>query len=496
MKRKPNILFLMTDQHRWDCLGCINPIVKTPHLDTLAARGTRFEQAVCNAPMCMPSRYSMMTGLYPSQSGARHNTNLFSRDEDSPTEFLPEMLRKAGYQTAGFGKTHWYERQAGCDFDNSARGFEIRYVARGADSEEREQGCVMFGDEEPQNWDAYRAETAPYGAGQESVDGYRGRTSAIAAENFPEGWLTRKALSFLKEDRDESRPFFLYLSFDKPHAAFNVPEGYEELYNTDEIAEIPQPPWLGVEDEPATHAGPDRRTAAWMEMNCEQRRLTTLRYYALCSFIDDCFGQVIKELESQGELDNTHIVFLSDHGEMLSERGYRFSKYCFYEGSVRVPIIYAGPAISAEQHNTVDSRYVELVDVLPTLRDLADLEGRPELPGRSILQPGHLRFGGYCEMHGKGYERHQKTPAVMWRTKDWKLILSLDGFWAGARDAISQPLGELFNLTEDPNEWVNCYDDPSCLEIRESLTRDLLMHLVYSNAAWPHIPGRPDLTQG
>ncbi|MDQ3362824.1 MAG: sulfatase-like hydrolase/transferase, partial [Actinomycetota bacterium] len=106
--RGPNILFLMTDQHRFDALGSVNPVVRTPNLDRLASRGVRFTQAVCNAPMCVPSRYSMMTGLYPSQVGVRHNTQMIPTDEDLPAPVLAQRLLDSGYQTAGFGKTHWY----------------------------------------------------------------------------------------------------------------------------------------------------------------------------------------------------------------------------------------------------------------------------------------------------------------------------------------------------------------------------------------------------
>ena len=104
----PNIIFLMTDQQRWDALGCVDSVVQTPNLDRLADAGIRFNQAVCNNPMCVPSRYSMMTGLYSSQSGLRHNTQMCPTDADLPIPVLPELLHDLGYQTAGFGKTHWY----------------------------------------------------------------------------------------------------------------------------------------------------------------------------------------------------------------------------------------------------------------------------------------------------------------------------------------------------------------------------------------------------
>ena len=107
-EKRPNILFLMTDQQRWDALGCVNPLVQTPNLDALADRGVRFSQAICSAPMCIPSRYSLMLGLYPSQSGVRHNTNMCPTDDDLPLPVLAQRLGSAGYQTTGVGKVHLY----------------------------------------------------------------------------------------------------------------------------------------------------------------------------------------------------------------------------------------------------------------------------------------------------------------------------------------------------------------------------------------------------
>lgn len=103
-EKLPNILFLMSDQHRWDPLGCVNPVVQTPHLDGLARRGIRFSQAVCNALMGVPSRYSLMLGLYPSQCGVRHNTQTIPEDRFLPAPMLPQLLAARGYQTVGLGK--------------------------------------------------------------------------------------------------------------------------------------------------------------------------------------------------------------------------------------------------------------------------------------------------------------------------------------------------------------------------------------------------------
>src|SRR5215204_1167059 len=187
-RRRPNILFLMTDQYRWDALGSVNPLLKTPNLDSLAARGVRFSRAVVNAPMCMPSRYSLMTGLYPSQVGVRHNAQMCPTDEDLPAPVLAQHLREAGYQTAGFGKTHWYlgeELASNIPVKTSTRGFEVR-AQRNTDEPGRvEPGAAQMGHERPNDYAALSDETRPYGSG-ETVEAYKGFTSTVPPERHTE----------------------------------------------------------------------------------------------------------------------------------------------------------------------------------------------------------------------------------------------------------------------------------------------------------------------
>ena len=146
--KPPNIIFLMSDQQRWDCIGSLNPLIKTPALDKIAATGIVFDQAVCQGPMCVPSRYSMMLGLYPSQVGVLSNRDQLP-DAQLPCTPLPELLRQAGYQTAGFGKTHWGGG------GRSTRGFTVRYIGQPSDVLV-ERGAVMMGDRNPEGLGAIR----------------------------------------------------------------------------------------------------------------------------------------------------------------------------------------------------------------------------------------------------------------------------------------------------------------------------------------------------
>jgi arylsulfatase A-like enzyme len=483
----------MADQYRWDALGSVNPLVKTPNLDSLAARGVRFTRATVNAPMCVPSRYSLMTGLYPSQVGVRHNAQMCPTDEDLPVPVLAQRLHEAGYQTAGFGKTHWYlgERLAPkIHVETSTRGFEIR-AQRNTDEPGRvEPGAAQMGHQRPEAYAALSAETEPYGTG-ETVEAYKGFTSSVPPEAHTEAWLTDKALEFLGSGREEGSPFFLYVSFDFPHAPFNVPAGYEELYNLDEIPLRPEPPG-GT--NLTGHAG-----AQWVywekwlrETTSLERRRTILRYYALCSYVDAQFGRVLRRLEETGEAENTVVVFTSDHGEMLGDRR-RFSKYCLYEGSVRVPLILAGPDVPTHLQGTADDRPAELVDVLPTLLSVAGEATPPGFPGANLLAKP-VRAASFAEMHGKGYERLQEAPAYMWRTSDWKLITYVPGNVADAGARVDEVRGELYDLRADPHEYENLYDDPAHLPARERLHRELLMHLSSAWAKYPWQAAKPRLS--
>lgn len=489
--RPPNIIFLMTDQHRHDALGCVNPIVKTPNLDRLAAAGVRFSQATCNVPACVPSRYSMMTGLYGFQSGFRHNTAQAIRDEQLPVPLLPQYLAAAGYQTAGFGKTHWWDTQGVPPPTPSRRGFEVRAIARSRASDEVEPEAVMWDDDDPASCATYQQEVSEWGRGQGSPAALQGRQSVLSPLHTREGWLTRQALRFLDDGRDATRPLFLYLSFDYPHAGFNMPDGpYESWYDLDAL---PDPPLDLSLDPQREHVGKDSRFEAWQQMTPRQRRLTTLRYYAICSYVDDLFGRVLARLRETGELEHSLIVFLSDHGEMLGDRRHMFDKFCLYEGSVRVPVIMSGSALPTDRRGVVDDRPAELVDVLPTLLHAAGVEQPDALPGRSLLaQP--CRVGQYAEMHGRGYERHQIAPTLMWRAWPWKLILHLPGFTYDAQCRLGECIGELYNLQRDPTELTNLFHDPDALTTRNQLTQQLTLHLACAAARYPARVGRPDLT--
>jgi arylsulfatase A-like enzyme len=227
-------------------------------------------------------------------------------------------------------------------------------------------------------------------------------------------------------------------------------------------------------------------------MTPDERRRSRLRYAALCTYVDDLFGQVLGKLEETGELENTFIVFTSDHGDMLGDRG-RISKYCMYEGSVRVPLIVAGPGVKGAGVGVVDERPAELVDVLPTILDAAGQQVPEHLPGFSLLSD-LSRTASFAEMHGRGYEEYQRAPTLMWRNREWKLILDIPGPLGSVGGRYDRFQGELYHLSEDPLELRNRYDHAECAEVREGMTAQLLMHIMCALGRFPGGPARTTIT--
>jgi arylsulfatase len=467
----PNIIFLMDDQHRWDALGIIHPEVITPHLDKLAREGILFDQAVCQAPMCIASRNSMMVGLYPNQIGVLRNEPGIP-DGDLPARTLAQLFLEAGYETAGFGKTHW---GIAC----STRGFETRYC-----SQIREDGAILMEDTDPEKKKLYDDEVAGYGPGEEDPSGYIGRTSGIPESAHRDGWVTEKCLDYIA-GREDERPLFLYLSFMKPHAGHNVPEGYEDLYDLDQVKYAEQPPW---DKDHSPHAeGINRRDLYenyWKHATEEEWKLMTMRYRANCSWMDDMFGRVLEALDKKGILDNALIVYVSDHGEMLGERYYRFNKYCLYESSVRVPMILSGTALPEALRGKFDHRPAELVDVYPTLLEAAGIEVPLAAEGLDLIGQDEIRSASFCGLH----ERPDEA-AFMWRTAQYKLILCMNRKADAAEYTRSDILGgELYDLKKDPAEWNDLYNTEGYQDIQRKLANELLAHIQKLGRLGPYQP--------
>jgi arylsulfatase len=468
-----NILILCSDQHRWDAMGCVTedtwlPDVETPNLDKLAASGTRFNNAVCNYPVCMASRHSFISGMYGYQTGANLSNHNYFPDQ-MPVPTLGHHLQAQGYKTAAIGKMHWKPFQSARHNLPDTRGFEVRI----AHEPTREDPAQKFyiDDVDPDAWEKMRAEQRA--APGESAAGYVGLVSEVPAAQHYDSWVCDHAIEFL-DHHDGSQPFGMIVSMHNPHAPGIVPPEFDELYRYDQMPMPPQPPEGFEEEDP--YAAASGRWPDYDSMTDDDTRMAISRYLALVTMVDWNVGRVLDALERNGLTDDTLVVYMSDHGELLGERRY-WTKYCSYENALRVPFIVRWPGQPAQ----VSDAPVELVDLLPTCIDAAGAEVPEYLAGRSLRpilegqRPDDWREATFSEF-GAGTD---------WsiRMDGYKLIERLGGPSA------------FYDLNADPYEYDNRIDDPAMVEPLARLRYAMLQNARRAAARYPHAWVRDHSTQ-
>ncbi len=416
---RPNILFVMFDQMAALSLPSYgHKLVKTPHLDSLAARGTVFETAYCASPLCSPARFALMSGCLPSRIGAYDNATEFP----SSIVTLPHYLRAAGYRTCLSGKMDF----TGAD---QLHGYEERLTT---DLAPADFGWVPNWDQpdEIQPWYHTLQSVAEAGPCDYSLSMQYDEDAVFKAEQ----WLHQAAGS------PDRRPFMLTVSIMHPHDPYQAPRRFWEMYDEKEI-DLPAMPALP----------PERRDAMGRHMyrlydrgeiplSETQIRRARHAYYGMISYCDDQLGRLLKRLEMLGLADNTIVVVTSDHGDMLGERGLWY-KMAFFDRAIRVPLIVAGPEVRRGQRLMAP---VSHLDLLPTLGGLAQggdifapvspVDGRDL---RAALMRGTEPVGDVIgEYMGEGYDQ----PIVMIRRGGRKFIYS-------------RQLGAiLYDLGQDPQE--------------------------------------------
>lgn len=420
MSKAPNIVLVMADQLAPQFLSCYgHPIVRTPFLDQLAAQAVVFDAAYCNAPLCAPSRYSMMTGRLPSQIAAWDNASEWSSEVPTFAHYL-SML---GYKTCLSGKMHF----VGPD---QLHGFESRLTT-----------------------DVYPADFTWHPDWREPnklLDWYHnmevvtkaGTCIRSAYLDYDDEVIFRAQRYLYDHAREsEQRPFLLTVSFIQPHDPYIAREEHWNLYQNDEI-DLPSTAFDASQADPHSLRlrriyGADRTTPTEAQIRNARRA-----YYASTSYIDEKIKQLHQVLVETEQADNTVIIFTADHGDMLGERGLWF-KMSFFEHSVRVPLIIHAPKLFAARRIPAA---VSLVDLLPTLVDLAHgsrfQDYATVLEGRSLLP--HLQGqAGHDEAIGEYFGEGLDTPMFMIRREAYKFIA-----------AQGDPL-QLYELTNDPLEHKN-----------------------------------------
>jgi len=422
---RPNFLFISIDDLN-DWIGVLgtNKIVKTPNIDALARRGMLFTNAHAQAPICSPSRASLMSGLFP------HETGLYGQIADdklrpairavSSTPFMTEYLKAHGYYVAGRGKI----------FHKGAPENTFDEYYREGD----------FGPKPPQRmkWASNRTHTDWGVYPENDTDMIDFRTA-----KWGEQWLKAS----------HETPFFLGLGMIRPHVPWHTPKKWFDMYP---LEEIQLPPWLenDMDDVPsagrALAAVPQMPTIEWAIENNEWRPILQ-SYLASVSFVDHCVGIAVNSLRDSAYANNTYIILFSDHGYHLGEKS-RFAKMSLWDRSTRVPLIIAGPGIKAgESHSTVG-----LVDLYPTIVDLAGLPQNTENSGQSLMG---LLSGDVFQERSITTEYGKDNFAVV--NEAYRYIRYANGE------------EELYDRRVDPHEWTNVADDPNYEAIKKRLLRDI-----------------------
>lgn len=427
----PNVLFIAVDDLN-DWVGCLggHPQVQTPHIDSLAKRGTLFTNAHCQSPLCNSSRSSLLTGLRPSTTGIyglRPGIRQVDATKDRTT--LPQVFRRAGYYTFTCGKI--YHDGAMKPEDRKAE-FEHWGPAPGIGRPAKPIAKLPDGRHPLMDWGVWPPK------GQESAHGdYQIATAAV------------KAL----EDAPKDRPFLIACGFRLPHVPCFAPQEYFDLYPEDTLK---LPPVLDGDRDDLP------KFADYLHWKLPEPRLSTLKeyeewkplvraYLASNSFMDAQVERVLKALDETGRADNTVVVLWSDHGWHLGEKAMT-GKNTLWDRSTRVPLMFAGPGATAD---AICARPAELLDIYPTLLELCDLEGPRGLEGHSLTP------------QLKDAQAERKWPAITThnqgnhgiRTEDWRFIRYADGS------------EELYDMQADPNEWKNVAGESEHAEVKASLAK-------------------------
>ena len=427
-EKKLNVLFIAVDDMNND-LGCYgHPLVKSPNIDRLAKQGVKFDRAYCQFPLCSPSRSSLMTGLRPDTTRVFDLQYHFRQGlPDAVT--LSQLFGKNGYYAARVGKIYHYGNpgQIGTSGLDDKASWQEFYNPAGRDHTALEQDVIRY--------------TGKQGGQLGSAMAFL-NDKAGKDEEHTDGKVATQAIELL--EKHKGAPFFLAVGFYKPHCPWITPGGYFERYSPDAM-KLPE---IAPDFKDSVPAPALASTKPWpyLGVTPDQARECKLAYYAAISFVDAQIGRVLDALDRLGLRENTLVVFWSDHGYHLGEHGLWFKQSCFEE-SARVPLIIAPPA--AKNAGKSCARTVELLDLYPTIADLAGLALPKNLEGAS-LRPllenpdAEWQRPAFTQVQRGAFPGHSVRTA-RWRYTEWDF---------GAKGA------ELYDHDADPRELRNLAADP------------------------------------
>jgi choline-sulfatase len=426
----------MVDEMAAKAVGCYgNTVVKTPHIDRLAARGVRFSNAYATSPICIPARAAFATGRYPHQTGYWDNVFAY----DGAVRGWGHRLRDAGHRITTIGKLHYQDALCDAGIDEQILPMHVH------------GGGDIFGleREHPPLRPQSASVAAEVAAGESQYTRYDAKITLLT-----EAWFATR----LKEQGD--KPWVVFTSFIAPHFPLTVPRDYLDRYDLTDIA------------LPGKSLNTEGPLGDWWKLftygydfdryfrDDEHRRRALMHYFALCAFADDNVGRVIAALEASGQADNTTILLLSDHGDNMGARGL-WGKSTMYEESVNVPMILIDPDLSPAR---VCETPVSLVDGYQTILDAVGVELTSEeraLPGASLLEIAARPYDAERQVFSEYHASCAPTGLMMLRRGCYKYIhYTAYGV-------------ELFDLEADPEELTNLADDPAYADVLTQFDRDL-----------------------
>lgn len=433
LKHQRNIVFILTDDHRYDFMGFTGkiPWQETPNIDKLYEQGTHFKNAFVTTSLCSPSRASILTGLYSHEHTIVDNVSA----EPENLIYFPQYLQEAGYQTAFFGKWHMGDHS-----DHPRPGFD--------------------------HWESFEGQGVYYNP----VLNINGTKTAYGDSTYITDLLTDHALDWL-ETRDQKKPFFLYLSHKAVHAPLTPAKRHKGVYD-DKPYRYPSTYYQTLGDEYRDLGWPEwvkQQRYSWHGVDFAYHRHGTLDDYvrAYCETflaVDESIGAVMDHLEREGLAENTLVIYMGDNGFSWGEHGL-IDKRHFYEESVKVPFLIYCPGLS-KGRQTIPA-LIQNIDVAPTVLDYAGIAKPEYMPGASIIDL--LRDGPVAWRDRIFYEYYWEydfpmTPTVFGVRTDKYKYIRYHGVWGS---------NELYDIENDPDEQINLIAKPEYQEITRELAREL-----------------------
>lgn len=359
---KPNVLFLICDDLNCDLACYGHPLVKSPHIDRLASRGVRFENAYCQYPLCGPSRASFMSGLYPDQT-LIHRNAIYLREHIPNVQTMSQMFRAHGYLATRIGKIYHYSvpKHIGTGGHDDPYSWDFTINPRGRDKDDEDKIFSL----RPGNFGGTLSWLAAEGTDEQQTDGI----AAIEAERL------------LKKYATTGESFFLAVGLYRPHTPYVAPKKYFEMYPLEEIS-VPTIPngYLKTLPKPARQSIVRKKDQVNLPTELAQQAIQA--YYASITFADAQIGRILDALEKLGLHDNTVVMLTSDHGYHMGEHGH-WQKTTLFENAAQVPLIVASPNMDQAGQST--KALAEMVDLYPTLAELCGLTTPDYLSGVSLV---------------------------------------------------------------------------------------------------------------